>query len=394
MSRKQSKRPPSQRTIKGLRESAPAIIGLVLFSLLIAILRSPEKELAPGEQQVVETTMPRVCLHTLLENEVQEEKIWRSLELVRELGATTIVQFFPWAYIELKDDHFSWSRADMIVRHAELQGLRIIARLGLVPTWLTGEKTSTLNYLTEASFVEFAEYAEAFAGRYAGSVDHLIIWNEPNLSFEWGYQPVDPSRYVRLLQISYPQIKQANPEAVVLAGALAPTLESRGSGAGLNELDFLGDMYALGAGEYFDALAIHTYGFREPPEQAPAPDRLNFRRAELLREIMVANGDGHKPAYITESGWNDHPRWTHAVRPSQRSAYTVRAFQYAKENWNWLEKLCIWALRYPADLNSYPDNFTLVNAEFVRKPIYYSLQDYARGWEKSEAPWLPAPKAD
>ncbi len=386
--------PPLSRIFSGLRESAPAIFSLVLFFLLVMLLRSPERGFLPGEQQVVKTANPSVCLHTLLENEVQEEKIWRSLELVRELGATTIVQFFPWAYIETKDDQFSWTRADMIIRFAELQGLRIIARLGLVPTWLNVEKTSTLNYLTEYSFGEFAEYAAAFAGRYAGSVDHLIIWNEPNLSFEWGYQPVDPARYVRLLQVSYPQIKQANPEAVVLAGALAPTLESRGSGAGLNELDFLRDMYVLGASEYFDALAIHSYGFREPPEQTPAPDRLNFRRAELLREIMVDHGDGHKPAYITESGWNDHPRWTHAVRPSQRSAYTVQAFQYAQNNWDWLEKLCIWALRYPADLNSYPDNSTLVNAEFARKPIYYSLQDYARGWEKSEVPWLPPPKAD
>jgi len=379
---------------KSKRARAGVLAGLVVLALLVLIARKPADDNAPAVQHKVATEKPQVCLHTLLENEVEEAAIRRSLELTRELGATTIVQFFPWAYVEREPGHYSWTLADRIVRHADMQGLSVIARLGLVPDWARDGNTKTLNYLTEESFPAFADYAAAFAERYAGSVDELIIWNEPNLSFEWGYQPVEPARYVRLLQASYAPIKRANPQAVVLAGALAPTLEATGSSAGLNELDFLQAMYDLGAQEFFDALAIHSYGFQEPPEAEPAPDRLNFRRSELLRDIMLANGDGHKPVTITESGWNDHARWTQAVRPSQRSAYTLRAFQYAERNWHWLEKLCIWALRYPADVYSYPDNFTLVTSGFLEKPIYFALQDYARGWTQSETPWLPPPRAD
>jgi len=379
---------------KQKRARAAVLAALVMAALLITSRREPPTDYLPAERQRVETEKPQVCLHTLLENEVEAESILRTLELARELGATTVVQFFPWAYVEREPGRYSWSLADRIVRQAEMQGLRVIARLGLVPDWARDADTETLNHLTEDLFPAFAEYAAAFAERYAGSVDHLIIWNEPNLSFEWGYQSVDPGRYVRLLQVSYGPIKRANPQAVVLAGALAPTLEPRGSAAGLNELDFLQDMYGLGAGEFFDALAIHSYGFREPPEAEPAPDRLNFRRSELQRAIMLAAGDGHKPVYITESGWNDHPRWTQAVRPSQRANYTRRAFEYVERHWDWLVNLCIWALRYPAAIYSYPDNFTLVSADFAPKPIYYALQDYARGWARSETPWLPPPRAD
>ncbi len=346
------------------------------------------------EQQVVDSAKPQVCVHTLLENEVEESKILRSLELVREMGASTIVQFFPWAYAEPEAGAYSWGIADRIVRHARLQGLRVIARLGLVPEWARADdapRATTLNYLPESSFSYFADYAAAFAQRFAGEVERIIIWNEPNLSFEWGYRPVDPAAYVRLLRISYGRVKAANPDAVVLAGALAPTLEPPGSAAGMNEVDFLKAMYRHGASAYFDALAIHTYGFLDPPAAQPKLNQLNFRRAELLRDVMLAHGDGRKPAYITESGWNDHPRWTGAVRPSQRAAYTLRAFQFVEDKWDWVESLCIWAFRFPADTFSHPDNYTLVNAEFLPKPIYFELQAYARDWARPEAAWLPRP---
>ena len=106
---------------------------------------------------------------------------------------------------------------------------------------------------------------------------------------------------------------------------------------------------------------------------------------------MEQNGDGDKPIFITESGWNDNPRWTKAVRPAQRIAHTLAAFRYAEANWPWLEKLCLWAFRYPAPTFSYPDNFTLVTPDFQIKPIYYAIQDYTLSREKATDLWLPAP---
>ena len=371
--------------------------ALLALGIALALPRPASEQVPLGEQQSVESAHPQVCVHTLLENEVHEAKIKRSLQLTRELGAGAIVQFFPWAYAEPRQGTYDWFHADRIIRHAQRQGIRVIARLGLVPEWArpgnSGAPT-TLNYLPEESFENFARYAAAFAGRYRDAVHAIIIWNEPNLSFEWGYRPVDPAAYTRLLRASHRHIKAVNPDVQVLAGALAPTLEEAGSAAGLNEFDYLTAMYSNGASAYFDALAIHTYGFRDPPNTAPAPDRLNFRRAERLRQIMIAHGDAEKPVYVTEFGWNDHPRWAAAVRPSQRTAYTIQAFNYAEANWDWVSNLCIWALRFPADLLSYPDYFTLISADFREKPIYFALQDYARGWARSEQLWLPPPRAD
>ena len=84
------------------RRRRVAVLLLALSALGIAQIhpRPVDDQVPLGEQQNVETAKPLVCVHTLLENEVDEAKIKRSLELTRELGAATIVQFFPWAYAE------------------------------------------------------------------------------------------------------------------------------------------------------------------------------------------------------------------------------------------------------------------------------------------------------
>jgi hypothetical protein len=48
-------------------------------------------------QQRVETTNPKAGIHTRLTDEVEVWKIKRTLEMVREMGAPWIVEYFPWA---------------------------------------------------------------------------------------------------------------------------------------------------------------------------------------------------------------------------------------------------------------------------------------------------------
>jgi hypothetical protein len=331
-----------------------------------------------GPQQTVTTTNPKLGVHTRLTDEVEPWKIKQSLAMVREMGAPWIVEYFPWAYVELQPGRFVWNHSDLVVDHAQRQGLRVIARLGYVPEWARPKETTPL-YLDRDHYADYARYAAEFARRYAGRVDYIIIGNEPNLALEWGYLPVDPARYVDLLRVVYPAVKAANPAVQVLAGGLAPTLAPPGSDQAMNDLDYLQRMYDLGAARYFDILAIHAYGWHSEPDDPADPEVVNFRRAELLHAIMAANGDGDKPAIITEAGWNDHPRWTRAVRPGQRIDYTIRAYEIADQEWPWLLAVCMWAFRYPWDAKSYQDYFTFVRPDFQPKPIYEEVQRYAEG---------------
>jgi polysaccharide biosynthesis protein PslG len=349
--------------------------ALLLLILLRLLLPAPVL-ITPGPPQTVNTQHPIVGVHTRLTDEVEEWKIQRSLELVREMGARWIVEFFPWAYYQAENGEIAWSHPDQVITHAHAQGLTVIARLGLTPGWARPADTP-LTYLDEESYADFAAFAAAFAGRYKDEVDYLIVGNEPNLSYEWGYRSTTAQDYVNLLKIVYPAVKAANPDIQVLAGALAPTLEPEGSPWGLNDLQYLENMYEAGAADYFDGLAVHAYGLTFPAESEPDPNVLNFRRVELVRQIMVENGESQKSIYITETGWNDHPRWTMAVKPAQRIQNTLDALHLAEEKWPFVEMLAIWSFRYPAPTKSYMDYYTLVTSEFVTKPIYEAIRSYA-----------------
>lgn len=189
-------------------------------------------------------------------------------------------------------------------------------------------------------------------------VDAIEVHNEPNLQSEWGAPP-DATQYTRLLREAYRQIKSAAPAIIVVSGGLAPTVNTP-DGSAINDLDFLQVMLEQGAGNYFDALGYHPYGFDAPPEEAPAVNRYNFRRAEVIRQIMTQYRV-NKPIWTTEFGWlrdpaedgvscpDNHPSirdfdWLRLDGNTQAD-YILRAFQYASR-WPWSGPLFLWNLNW------------------------------------------------
>jgi polysaccharide biosynthesis protein PslG len=368
---------PAPRVTLG-RVSRVLARAALLLGVVWSLSVPPQRLVTIGPPRSVETRIPVMGVHTRLTDEVEEWKIQRTLEMVREMGAPWVVEYFPWAYHEPRPGRYDWRRADLIVDHALAQGLTVIARIDFVPEWARPADT-TFRYLDADHYGDYARFVAAFAAHFAGRVGHIIIWNEPNLAFEWGYRLPDPEAYAELLCLTYREAKDANPEVQILAAGMAPTLAPPGSEWGMDDLIFLERLYEAGGGACFDGMAIHAYGLTFPPEEPPHPQEINFRRAELVHELMARYGDGDKPCYITEGGWNDHPRWTKAVRPYQRIEYTIRAYEWAQREWDWCEAVAMWAFRYPWPHKSYQDHFTFVTPEFILKPIYVEVRHYAHG---------------
>lgn len=360
------------------------IVRSMLFLGLAAILaaqfwslRLPSSlDLPP--QQTVETNNPKIGIHTRLTGIADEAYIQQSLEQVREMGASWIVDLFPWTYTQPRSRYgFDWNGSDMVIQHAQRQGLTIVARIDQVPPWARPSNTSG-SYLEPEYYVDYANYVVAFLERYRPyGVRHVIIWNEPNLTIEWGQRSPDPVAYTELLKVVYPLVKAAVPDAIIIAGALSPGPDlGDNAEVRLNDLEYMTAMYESGAADYFDMWAVHPYGYILPHDNPPDPDVVNFRRTEVQRDIMIDFGDEEKPLIITEGGWNDNARWHAAVRPSQRLRWTVSAYEMAQE-WDWMEAVCLWQFALPEPTYTYHDNWNFVAPDGTPKAIYWAVQEAA-----------------
>ncbi|MBI2863364.1 MAG: endo-1,4-beta-xylanase [Chloroflexi bacterium] len=356
--------------------SSPLKLSLAVVLLLFLGLTSYVPPPAVLARLPLETRHPIVSVHTRLTEEVEARKIVRTLALAGGMGAAWAVEYFPWAYIEPEKGRYDWRHADLVVDAAYRQGLNLVARVDYVPAWAR-PKDSTSRYVDRQVVKDYGHFLFTFVNRYKDRVKHYIVWNEPNVAAEWGYGKISGGAYTELLKTAYERAKQADPEARIVSAGLAPTLEK--SDLGLDELDYLQQMYDAGAKDYFDILGAHAYGYKSPPDDPPAPDKINFARVELLRQVMERNGDGAKRVMITEAGWNDHPRWTRAVRPGQRVEYTVRAYQKAEQDWPWVMAVAMWEFKLPRPANNYNDYYTFLTPDFRPKAVYEAVKKWAKG---------------
>lgn len=287
-------------------------------------------------------------------------------EAARAAGAKFVVVVFNWANIEPEPGYHYWTEPDAALAAAEYYGLDVIARLDQPPDWAI-QPGQTLPFNAAA----YAAFAGSVAQRYGPRLAGMILWNEPNLNVDWNNQPPNAATYAELLKPAYAAVKAIDPDLPVALAAPAST-EGEGDWA-INDLDYLQALYAAGIKDYFDVLTAHPYGFGRPPADAPEKYRPNFRRLELYRQIMAANGDAAKPVWVTEAGWlvatnNPKNEWQ-LVSPETQADYTLAAIDYAQSHYPWLERLALWQLNAQGD----DYGFNLWNGPAAASPAYRAL---------------------
>lgn len=340
---------------------------------------------------IAHASAPPYGVNTFLEQEVDEQKTRRMLQLIRDAGFTWIRQEFPWRDIEpsAKGDFWdykwnksAWDKYDRIVTLAGEYGLNIIARLDAPPDW--SRQDNSLFRRPPDNYADYGDFVAAVAARYRGKVNHYQIWNEPNIYPEWGDQPVRASEYARLLKIAYQRAKAADPGCVIIAAALAPTIAHEPRNR--SDVLFLQEMYDAGAGGSFDVLSTMAYGLISGPDDRRAdPWRdVNFSRPQLLREIMVRNGDAAKPIWISELGWNALPPdfpgepMYGRVTDNQQARYTVRGLERIRQEWPWVGVVNLWYLRQPGNWLPAQQEyyFRMVDPDFTIHPVYQAVADF------------------
>jgi hypothetical protein len=365
-----------------------------LGALALIYLERPTLDVQPYVP-IPHTGLNPYGINTFLEQEVDDWKIHRTLRLISEAGFTWIRQEFPWEDIEIEgkgifldrrhgQEVSSWQKYDHIVQLTQEYGIQIIARLDNPPAWSRREGDEAGTLAPPDDYSDYGDFVYAVVDRYKGRIKYYQIWNEPNIYPEWGEAPVDPEGYTDLLKVGYERAKEADPDCVVLSAGLAPTTER--TERNLEDLVFLQRMYDAGAGDYFDILSVQGYGlWNGPTDRRAYPDRANFSRVLLIRELMVRNGDAHKPIWASEVGWNALPRdfegFPYYGRVSERlqAEYAVGAYERAEREWPWMGVMSYWFFKRPSDheKNQAFYYFRMMEPDFYPYPVYFALKEQA-----------------
>ncbi|MBN2303021.1 MAG: O-antigen ligase family protein [Anaerolineae bacterium] len=270
------------------------------------------------------------------------------LDHIAAAGFTWVRQSFLWQNIEPEPGRFEWAAYDALVGAvAEHDSLQLVAVLDGTPAWARDSFAPEHPFAPPVSVGEYARFAGTLADRYADTITYYQIWDEPNIKTHWGNLDPEPAHYVAMLRGAYDAIHNADPDASVIVAALAPTVET--GPENLSDLLFLRAIYDLGGQGYFDAAAGKPYGFEfSPTDRRVDADLLNFSRLILLREEMMRRGDGTKPLWGSNFGWNHLPGdwigppsiWGSASA-AQQETYTREAYARAAREWPWVGGLIV-----------------------------------------------------
>jgi hypothetical protein len=377
---------------------------VVALGQLAGSLTRPQPDTQP-DLPVDHAGMNPFGINVFLDLEVEDWKRELSVQMIADAGFHWMRQEFRWEDIEIhgKGDYedrrqaparSAWDKYDSIVDLAEQYGLELVVRLSNPPAW-TRALTDTIGSTAPPdNLADWGDFVETVVSRYQGRVRYYQLWNEPNIYPEWGERPVDPEEYTQLLCEGYARAKEADPDAVIISGALAQTVELNpgpGPGTGVNDLVFLQRMYDSGAGACFDVMSVNDYLLQSgPSDRRMRPLAVNFSRPVLTRDLMVANGDGHKPVWISEMSANAVPadpsitgrgvygEWT----LEEQARYTVQAYDYASSEWPWLGLTNYWFFKR-ADESEKGQAwyyFRMVEPDFTPLPIYGAIQYYIAGY--------------
>jgi len=361
-------------------------------------------------------------VNTFLQNEVEPHKREQAMRMIAEAGTKWIRQEFTWEDIEIhgKDDfedrrhqpHKSaWEKYDHIVDLADKYDIKIMARLSNPPRWTRAMTDTVGAFAPPDDLTDYGDFVAAVATRYKGRIPAYQIWNEPNIYPEWGEYPISAEEYTELLKEGYSRIKAVDPQAIVVMGALAATIEldrvrrynANGwpvSPGGLSDALFLQQMYDAGAAPYFDVLAMQGYGlWSGPTDRRMQPRVLNFSRPLYIRDVMVRNGDAHKPIWLSELGWNAVPPESGLppiygqVTPEQQARYAALAYQRMQQEWPWLGVGFYWFFKQADDRerDSNPQYyFRMVEPDFTPLPVYHALKTQANQPPVMHTGWYQA----
>lgn len=291
-----------------------------------------------------------------------KRSLQKIIGLIRDAGVGCVRLDFLWQDIEPKQGAFQFSKYDYIVNLLLKNNIQILGLLNYSTGWAS-PKGKWNCPSSDTSF--FVNYARSVAGRYKNQVKYWEIWNEPDSSVYWEKQD-GLRRYCFLLRDTYRDLKRINPEFKVLNGGFANGAKS------------VEQFYKHRPNRCFDILNIHIF-------DSPGHPGYLKRMVDVVLSayrVMLANGDGAKKIWVTETGCPGVKRgiktnnWWLGTNPTEKAqAEFVKLVIPALIRCPQVEKV-FWAFfRDTWDhWQDGTDYLGLVRWDFSRKPAFFNYK--------------------
>lgn len=246
--------------------------------------------------------------------------------------------------------------------------------------------------LGAAGIKAFSDFAAAAALQTEPFRPIYEIWNEWNMNavasptwLKGVGTPEDPraaSHYAALARAAVPRVRQAVPEARVLAGAV-----------GVDEgWSWAKAIVADGAVRDATALSVHLYNHCEADTKKRSATEM-IDRAEALQKDLRGTGGKDVPIYVTEFGWPTAK--AQCVIDEQTAADNIAQFLLWSAATPWLKGAWVYQLKDQSpDRHAIEANFGLYDYHYAPKPGACAVREAVRLIKGSDAFALSRPLPD
>jgi hypothetical protein len=280
-----------------------------------------------------------------------------------------------WGTIQTTPDPASrnWSDPDRLASEAAADHFNLLFNLNGCAVWACGK---VYQPPTGAELANYEAFVTAAAARYAPGSSFWAgkpyvptvawqVWNEVNGGYFWPHPT--PAAYATFLSRIATTIRAVDPTAVIVTSGLDGLPGVR---TGMPLGPFLRGLYRQPEfRSSFDVIGVQGYG--------PNP-ATSVKIVKETRRIMLQNGDGTAPIWITEMGWaTSGPRSAFTVSPAKQRRYLVSAWDTmlaCRSRWNLQHVLWFSLQDYTGADGSQPNYWGyhdgLIEADGVPKPAY------------------------
>jgi len=240
-----------------------------------------------------------------------------NLDQIVKAGATSTNLSFDWSSIEPTRGLRDWSYADQQVAEVEKRGLEPFAYTGNSPTWAGRDPSARCPESfrnppshTGAGRAAFQEFFRALSNRYCGRVKHYEFWNEPNgcswMSCGCGDQtPRQQRLYALWLDEWYQAMRDGCSDVVLAVGGLDCSWGTDPNNPAPWCSSFIDQLYANGAGDSFDAVALHPYGYGGDLDLALRDNKmLNWEAIRGVSAALQRHGNANRMLWVNEWGFH------------------------------------------------------------------------------------------